>query len=471
MKEGEVRTAAIAVDTDTTDVQTLRAERDAAVAALRRRDQAKARRHLTRRVLTAVFVVLFAVLVPVTITATWAHRTVLNTSAYVDTVAPIAADPAVTAAVSRELTDQLYTALDPQQVIAGALPPRAAFLAGPIANGAKDNVRQAVNQVLNSKQFQQLWVGANRFAHARLVAVLRGDPKVLQTTGGMVVLNLVPLLNEALQRANTFVSGVVGRPVTLPTVTSDQLPSAACQRISAALDRPLPETCGQVPLFSSKLLDNARRAVQTFDRGVLALLILTPLLAVAALMLTPRRRRTLLQLAIGASLGVVVVRRFVMWEQGNLIDTGRPENKAARSAIVDHLMTQFFNWSAWFLVGALVIVVLALVTGPYRWAVRGRRRVVTAGSKVRDLAVAGATAGAAGAAAGAGRVRDESTVAWVRAHFDVLRIGGVLVAVLLLLMFDVGFWGFLVLAALLALYETWLHRLRPPTQVTLPPSG
>src|SRR6476659_8892929 len=125
--------------------------------------------HRTRRVVAGLLVVLFTLLLPVTVAAGWAHRTVLDTDTYVSTVAPIAHDPAVIAAVSRDVTNQLYEALDPQSAIANSLPPKAAFLAGPIANAAKSQVQEAVNRVLSSDKFQQLWEGANRFAHKELV--------------------------------------------------------------------------------------------------------------------------------------------------------------------------------------------------------------------------------------------------------------------------------------------------------------
>src|SRR3954453_3580236 len=131
-----------------------------AIDAARRSDkkQRKAQRGgLVRRSIAGLLVVLFAVLLPITLAATWTHRTVLDTDTYVSTLAPIADDPAVTAAVARDLTNQLYAALDPEAVIANALPPKAAFLAGPIANGARGQVQDAVTRVLDSDQFQQIW--------------------------------------------------------------------------------------------------------------------------------------------------------------------------------------------------------------------------------------------------------------------------------------------------------------------------
>jgi hypothetical protein len=448
------------------DIEQLRAERDAALSALENANKRTTRGGPVRRTIAGVLVVLFAVLLPVTVTATWAHRTVLNTDQYVKTVTPIAADPAVTAAVSRQITTQLYATLDPQAKIATALPAQLDFLAGPIANAARDNVQSAVNKVLDSSQFQQLWVQANRFAHAQLVAVLRHDTKTVQLQDDQVVLNLVPVLNAALAQSQDFITGVVGRPVTLPTITGDELPAAACQKIATALDRPVPATCGQIPLFKAQNLSTARRVVQAFDRGVLALLIVTPLLAVAALVISRRRRRTLLQLAVGGGLAMVVVRRVLMWQQDQLVTTGRPENKAARTAIVHGVLNGFFDLTVWFVVGALVVTVVALLTGPYRWAVAMRHGVVRGVSTAGHLVAVGVTGARA-------RSQDEATMAWIRGHFDALRIGGVVVAAFLLLAFSVGFWGFLVIAALLAAYELGLHRLRPPSEITLPsqPSG
>jgi hypothetical protein len=438
----------------TAEIDQLRAERDAAVKALDKRGR-RARRHSrVRTIFVGTLVVLFAILLPVTITASWAHRIVLHTDTYVSTVGPVASNPTVQAAVSRDVTNQLYATLDPQQRIEEALPPRASFLAGPIANGVKGYLQNAVNRVIASDQFQNLWVQANRFAHQQLVSALKGNSSAVHTTNGQVVLNLVPLLNSALQSVNGFVSSVVGHPVTLPNISGNELPSQACSRIAAALDRPVPATCGQVTLFPAAKLHQAQRAVRAFDRAVIALLIITPLLFLIAMWLSRRRRRTLLQLALGGALGLVIFRRTLFWLQGDLINTGRPENKAARAVIIDHVLTSYFSITKWFVVGALVITVLALVTGPYRWAVTGRTTVWNAGTAtvngVRRVAVSGVAAS-----------KDERTVAWIRGHFDFMRVAGVVVAVLLLLIFSVSFWGFVVIAALLAVYEIMLYRLRP----------
>jgi hypothetical protein len=435
------------------------AEHDAAVSALNKQGQRPARRARARRVFAVVLVAVFAILLPVTLTATWAHRTVVNTDAYVAAITPIAASPEVQAAVSREITNEIYAALNPQQTIANALPPKAAALAGPLSNGVKGYLQDGINKILASPKFQQLWVSANRFAHAQLITVLNGDSKALQTTNGQVVLNLVPLLNEALKNVQAQASALLGKNITLPAITATTIPAAACQKIATAIQRPLPATCGQIPLFKASALTSAQRAYQAFNRLVLALLIVTPLMFIGALWVSPRRRRTLLQLTIGGMLGLIVVRRAVIWLQSNLTAQAKPANQAALNVITGQIFHGLFTVTLWFLIGGLILAVLALLSGPYRWAVA-----------IRSWARRAAQAAVHLVSAVGGHASSDATVAWIRRHLDLLRIGGAVAAALALLIFSINWVGFLIIAALLALYEYGLHRLRPPEPAAPPPA-
>jgi hypothetical protein len=402
-----------------------------------------------------VLVVLFAILLPLTYVVTWAHYVVLTNRGFEKTVVPIGTDPAVTSAVAVTITDQIFTSLNPQQIVKENLPPRAAFLAGPITNAARGYVQDGVTRVLQSSQFQTLWKQAVDFAHTQLLSVLNGDSKAITTTNGQVVLNLVPLFDAALQNLEGFISGVVGHPVQIPSISGNEVPAAACQRIGAALNRPIPDTCGQIPLFPESKLTQARHAVRAFNGIMVLLLVLTAVAAAGALWVSRRRRRTLLQLCVGGLLGLVVIRRVVDWLTNSLvnsgtslINSGQPANKPARRAILSHLFHQYFSISRWLLLLLLVVGLVALVTGPYGWA-RSLRVVVTHWAQEGwNLVVAIS-----------GRARDDRTIEWVRAHLDLLRLAGVAVAALLLLVLSVSWIGFLVIAVLLVGYEWWLHRL------------
>ena len=148
---------------------------------------------------------------------------------------------------------------------------------------------------------------------------------------------------------------------------------------------------------------------------------------------------------------MVILRRAVMWMQNDLINTGRPENKDARSVIVQGLLHGFFTASVWVLAIAVAIVVVALLTGPYGWAVKLRGWV-----RSGAVATCGLVRGAA--------PEHDAAAAWVRGHLDLLRIGGGLLALLLILVVDVSFVWVLVILALLAAYEFWLYRVGAATR-------
>ena len=185
--------------------------------------------------------------------------------------------------------------------------------------------------------------------------------------------------------------------------------------------------------------------MRLFNGALVLLLMLTPLIAVVALWLSGRRRRTLLQLTAGGVLGLVVARRAVIWLGDTLVRNGQFGTKAARQAIISQVFHQYFSISRWLIIALIVAFALALVTGPYAWARSLRIRAYGLTRQARDLA-----------AAMVGKAREDATLDWIGSHLDLLRILGVGVAVILLLAVSVSLVGFVVIAVLLAGYELWL---------------
>jgi hypothetical protein len=134
----------------------------------------KPRRRI-RRSVVGLLVALSCLLVLLSTTEVWAHRTLLNTGAFVGTVAPVFEDPAVASAVAARATDELFTELNVQVRLRDALPPRASFAAVPVTNATKGFVAGQLTSVLASSQFQSVWTAALTFTHQQLVAVLRGQ--------------------------------------------------------------------------------------------------------------------------------------------------------------------------------------------------------------------------------------------------------------------------------------------------------
>ena len=448
------------------------AERDALAAKLDRRAERKARGGRIRRLFVLFLVALSIVLIPLTATVTWAHQTVFNTDRWEQTVGPLAQDPVVISAVSARITDEIYNAVDPEQKISDALtalhdqvpkvPTAITALAGPIANGMKGFVNDQVNKVLSTPQFQQFWVNATRTAQQQVVAVLNGDSKAIQTVNGQVVLNLVPLLNQVLTNMSGTLSSLLGRNITLPTISGNELPSVVCEKISTALGRPLPATCGQIPLFPADKLTTAQDYVTRFNRWFVGLLILTPLLVIGAIWLSRRHRRTALQIAVGGVLGLIVVRRLTMYLEGRL--TGAAKNQAAAEAVISQVLHLFFNLTLLLGIIGLVCAALLLITGPYRWA-RATRSGVRRGCR-GDRQGDGRRQPVPGRQGARRRhARVDST------HKGLLQIAGVAVAVLLLLLVSLTPLSLLIIGILLAGYLFALSRIAPTEEAAGGPAA
>jgi hypothetical protein len=433
-------------DDPAAEIERLRSERDELEARLNRTEERKARRGRVRSI-TAVSLTLLACLaITLTVPAVWSYRTLFVTDAFVDRVTPIGYDPAVTPVLSDRLTTQIFGLIDIEAVVAEALPPRGQILAGPLTGGIEDFVRDKVNEALASDRFEHRWIQANRFAHTQIVAVLRNDSEIVDTAGGRVVLNLLPIVNEALQRIEAQASGLFQKEVDLPEISGGEVPEEAREKISVALGVDVPEDFGEIVVFESDRLEAAQEAVAFVDRAIVVLVILTLVLIALAIWMSRRRRRTMLQLVVGSMVGLVVVRRLVMWVENEVVDLAqRPDGESALTAITDQVFGSFFTVTTTVIVVGLVIVVIALIAGPYGWAVSTRAKTVALARGVVNTA--------------SDSSRQESTVVWVRAHREALQLGGAIVFVLLFLILDLSWLGFLLLGGLIALYEIWLARL------------
>ena len=415
----------------------------------------KPRRRRIRRSLVALLVALSCLLVLLSTTEVWAHRTLLNTGAFVGTVGPVINNPAVTSAVAVRATDELFTELNLQARLKDALPPKASFAAAPVASATKGFVAGQLATVMASPQFQAIWTATLTAMHQLLVAVLRGQhTAAVSTSGGYIVLNTVPLINQALGKVSGLASSLTGKPVTLPAITSADPPQQAVNKLSKALGVTLPSDFGQITLVKSSDLAQAQRGVQAFDRFTLVLPLVTIVLIALSLWLSVNRRRTVLQLAVGVSLLMIVERRVTLHEQSTLASGAH--NPQVAQIVLGDLLHGYFVLTAWVLGVALVVLVLAVLSGPYRWAVALRSWV-----KRTWRSIAGARSGH----------HQGQVVTWMASHAAGLQLAGAVVAGILLWIVPVSWLSFLIIGVLLAAYEVYLQRIKPAPPDEAPPAS
>jgi hypothetical protein len=389
-----------------------------------------------RRRLTGLLVVLTVISLVTTVVAVWARAVVLDTNRFVATVGPVIDDPAVQSALSVRLTDSIMTSLQIEERVStalanvgdGELPISPALLAGPIAQGIEDALLKRTRQLFASDAVSTIWTQALRTAHARAVALLRGDAPNATIEGDAVYLDLMPAVNDVLSQIEQPLSDIFGRTIDIPTVTAanaDQVAALLEQRFGVDL----PDDFGRVKVFESDALPAAQAAVVTVDRVVFLLVALTVLLAIASIVLSTRRLRTVLWLGFGVAIGLIVVRRLALRLDDMIAGRVTGEtNRNAVEAVTTDVFQDLRNFTTLLLVAALVIGVGAYLAGRPPWLTRTMERM-SDGTLIP---------------------RDTGAVQWIGEHAVVLRAALIVIGALLLLFVDLSWASFLVVLVLLA---------------------
>src|SRR5436190_13469113 len=429
------------------DLDSIRAEVDRLQDEVDRLGARPQKRARLRRVFAVVFIVIAVLAFSTATPGVWARRTVYNTDRYLAVVMPLASDPAVQEALARQLTQAVFTAVDVQTKVRTAIAERAPkleFIAGSITTSLQGFVQGQVQKVIASDQFQQFWIQANTILQQQVVAVLDGNSHVLQVQGNQVVFNYLPLLNDALAQLSGTLSAILNRQITLPTITPDTAPSQAVASLGTALGVSLPGTFGSVTLFQGDELTSVQDAASTFNKTLILAIALFIVSVALALILSTNRRRTLLQLLTALIVVVVLERRFAIAQANNVVSMAKPENQAAVQAIIGAFLSSLLLATKRILWVLFVVLIVAVVTAPYPWAVRARAWVGDAG-RAGVGAVRGAEVGPA--------------AAWVGARRDALMLAGAIVAAIILLFASISLGWFLVLAIVLVLYELAVYRI------------
>ena len=365
-----------------------------------------------RRYTVPSLIVLGCLLAVLSVVAIWLNRRVVDTNAYVDTVAPLAADPSVQAAVSQRITDELFTAVDVQGRIAEALPPQVSFIAGPATTELEGFVNKQVLKIVQSSEFQDIWVEANRRAHDLVMQVLLGeDQTVIQAQDNAIVLDLSVLVEKVKARLSeagiTFFEG------------SD-----------------LGESAGTYTLVENDNLSSIQQLLKLLD----TLAWVLPVLAIAsfagATWSSTRRWRTLIWIGVGLALAAMVAQFGIAELRRAYIDslsTGEPSYSAA-IATFDLVLSTFREGLRYVAVLSIILVLVVFIASPAKIAVRIRatvrgwgRQALTEGEKINLGPVGG----------------------WVSHYQQGLQIAGIVIALIALFMIDNPTWtNVLFLAAL-----------------------
>jgi hypothetical protein len=346
---------------------TARADRGAPRSCVRRRRR-------VRDVLGTVVAIIAILGLSAGVVGVWARRALFDSDGFARHAAQVIREPAVQREVAAALTDEAMQLVDAQATLRRALPDEGALFAAPLAFAASIAVRQAVDELVASDMFADLWVSAATVAQRSALQALDGDGGLVRERNGDLTINLLPALTTVLAQV-TAVPGLLDRS-TIPRLAADELPAAARERLEDAFGVDLRDDFGQFTLHDQGGFVALQRSVRIVDPMVDWLLPAGVALAALALWVSVRRRRTLLVLCCGVAAGMLAIRLLAVEVQDLVAGVARsPGAQAAAGAATARFVEPLRDAAAWTLCGAAVLGAVAVSSAGYPWIVAVRRGI------------------------------------------------------------------------------------------------
>lgn len=295
-----------------------------------------------------LLIVIAAILAPISVVAAWAHDEVSDTDRYVETITPLADDPAVQKAIVDRITTEIFTRLDIQAVTkeavdalaAQGLPPTAATtltaLSGTLANSIESFVTDKVRQFIESPEFADAWVAANREAHTQMVALLTGkDTEKVTITDNAVQVNLAAVINAVKAR-------LVARGFELASR--------------------IPEVNAQFTVFESADLTKAQNGFRLLSSLSRALPVIALMLAGLAVYISRDRRKALMYVGVAVAASMLLLGVGLNAARTIYLDAVPPDqlSPAAAASVYDTLV-EFIRLN----LRAVLVVALAVAIGAW----------------------------------------------------------------------------------------------------------
>jgi len=391
---------------------------------------AKPKRHLPRRIIAWVLVVLVGILVPLSIVTAWTVTTLTNTDRYVATMSPIVREPVVTAYLGDRITTKLFTSLNVEQKLHNALPPKASFVAAPVTVQLENFTRTQVTKLLQSEKFAQFWDGANRRLHTNLVDVLTGKKTPLGVKLQKVGVDIEPAVIQAIDKLDA--KGVtVFNPVK----------------------RRLQHSQLTFTLVNQDQLQKAQTGFRLAKTVGWALPVVVLILALITIIVGVDRRKTALRVFFAGALGCLVFQAFLELGRGFFVHHAKAPSDVT-GTVWDTVIRYLHNGLHDVIVVCVLVVIALWLAGPSSWARWIWARVAQAARWVgRTVSLLWQPANRQKASSGAKRA-----ARWMLEHAAGMRIlGGGVGAALLLLGGTLSVGSVWLLVLLLAIYYILLE--------------
>ena len=305
------------------------------------------------RLITAqVLVVLASLTAVIALLAGFVRYQAFDPPTFKTTAGDLIADDTIRTQIATTLVDQLYANVDVQSVLQEDLPAGQQRLAGPLSGVLRELANRAAVRLLARPRIQSLWVDSAAATQKQLVRLLDNRGTVIKQEGGVVVLDLKPLvvqLGDQIAIVNNIAGRLPPNKLQITIIKADQLQTA--QNITSWL-----KTIGNFFWLVPFLL-----------------------MAAAIWLARGRRRKMLREAAIGAIVAgfLVLVLRAVAgsYLTNNLVasDSVRP---AAENAW--KILTQLLADGAWTLIFVAAIALVGVwLAGETQSGTSARRAIAS----------------------------------------------------------------------------------------------
>ncbi|MFJ2937060.1 hypothetical protein ACIO8G_30380 [Streptomyces sp. NPDC087219] len=328
----------------------------ARVAALEGEAAARpAPRHRGRSFLAAVLIVIGCLLVPLGIVAAWTSDIVGDTDRYVSTVAPLASDADVQAAVANRVTGAVMEHIDLEDLLEGVAPEQRPLLAkalgklgGSLESAVRSFVHDKAQDVVASDAFETVWTDANRAVHTSVVRALTGSGDgAVQIKNDTVTVDLAPVIDRVKERLVDSGLTVAGK---------------------------IPEIHTDFTVVKSDDIGKVKTGFRLLQVMGLWLPVLAVLLVVAGVLLSTHRRRTVIASAIGVAVAALVLGiALTVFRTVYLNALPDTVSQPAAGSVYDALIHFLRTTVRMVVTLGLVVALAAWLTGPSRPAVVTRR--------------------------------------------------------------------------------------------------
>ena len=254
------------------------------------------------RPIAAIALAVVAVLLAtMAVDAFWLHERIFNTENFVESLAPLPQDPAVSTAIATKTVEVLSAGGTAESRVAEVLPERLAFLTPNVFDLVEEKVFDATQRLVSSDAFARVWTKGLESVHAVIIGILDGDPAY--PTTGDVGLNLEGTAGLVLEELD---------------------------KRGIDLFAEIETSVGEIVFLQAEMLAGPRSLVNVLHTGVWVLPIVALLILGLAVLIDRDRLRPVqvfgLGLAIATLLSLIAIRLFAGYAGGKV------ENEVYREA-------------------------------------------------------------------------------------------------------------------------------------------